>query len=68
MTTYKQLEKEFERKVKELQDKICPHKKTKWMEQWWAIGHSTGYSVKVCLRCNKIVDKKAHKVVDEIDD
>ncbi len=38
MTTYKQLEKEFERKVKELQDKICPHKKTKWMEQWWAIG------------------------------
>jgi len=57
MVTYKQLKIEFDKKVKELQ-KICPHKKTKWMEHWWAIGHSTGSKVKVCLRCNKVLDKR----------
>ena len=54
MKTYKQLKREFDKKVKELQAK-CPHKRTKWMEHWWAIGHSTGTRVKVCLRCNKIL-------------
>jgi len=57
MKTYKQLEKEFNEKVKKLQDS-CPHKRKKWMEKWWAIGHSSGYQVNVCLRCNKIVKEK----------
>ncbi len=50
--TYYQLEKEFDRKVKELQDR-CPHKRiTKWMEGWWAPGHGTGTSTRLCKRCN----------------
>jgi len=50
--TYKRLQAEFERKVKELQD-TCPHKSTKWFDHWWAPGHYSGYKVKVCLTCNK---------------
>ena len=56
LNTYKQLKTEFERKVKELQDK-CLHKQTKWCEEWWAIAHSTGNEVKICVICNKILDK-----------
>ena len=52
MTTYKILEKEFNKKVKALQ-KECKHEKTEWYEQWWAIGHSSGFRVQICLKCNK---------------
>ena len=56
LPTYNQLRKEFDKKVKELQAK-CPHNRTHWAEEWWAIGHSTGNRVKVCKRCNKIMKK-----------
>jgi len=57
METYEQLEREFDKKVKELQAK-CPHKRFEWMNEWWAIGHSTGSRVKICKRCNKILERK----------
>ena len=56
MVTYKQLQKEFDKHVKELQDN-CKHKKTQWMEKWFALGHSAGYQVKICLKCNKIIEE-----------
>jgi len=50
--------KEYNDKLEKLQDE-CPHpKKSKWKEFWWAIGHSSGYEVKVCLRCGKILDRR----------
>ncbi len=50
--TYKKLQKEFEKKVANLQ-KECKHARlSPWMEKWWAIGHSTGNYVKVCKTCN----------------
>lgn len=52
MPTYKSLEKEFKKKVKELQEK-CKHLKTEWAEEWWAIAHSTGFAVQYCKACNK---------------
>lgn len=55
MKTYKKLKKEFDEKVEELRKK-CPHKKLSgWCEEWWGIGHGTGFQVKVCRVCNKIV-------------
>ena len=57
MRTYDDLKEEFEAKVEKLQER-CKHPKTEWMEQWWAYGHFTGKQVKVCLVCNKILDKK----------
>ncbi len=56
MITYKQLDKEFKKKVKVLQ-KSCEHKRTKWYDHWWAPGHSSGYQVNVCLRCNKELEQ-----------
>lgn len=55
MKTYKQLEKEFQDKVNELQSK-CKHKKlSEWMECYWAPGHSSGTSSRICLICQKKV-------------
>lgn len=51
--TYAQLAKEFEKLVGELQKK-CPHKQwTKWMDYYWAPGHSSGQKTRYCKRCNK---------------
>lgn len=58
MITYKQLEKEFNDKVKEMQ-KECPHKHiSEWCDQHWAIGHPTGFQVKVCDDCRKEIAKR----------
>lgn len=56
LNEYKKLEREFEKKVETLQ-RECPHKKTKWFVYWWAFAHSNG-EVKVCLRCNKYVERR----------
>ena len=61
LATYIKLEREFNKKVKELQHK-CPHKRWFWSEQWWAPGHSTGNMVKICKRCNKILEVNKGKV------
>ena len=58
MTTYENLQKEFDKNVEELRKK-CPHKKLSgWCEEWWAMGHGTGFQVKSCLVCNEIVKRK----------
>jgi len=56
LSTYEELREEFERKVKELQER-CPHPETYWAEEWWAIGHSTGYAVRICKVCNKALER-----------
>ncbi len=56
---YERLREEFERKVTQLQ-KGCSHKVlSEWTEEWWAPAHSTGYEVKVCRRCNKVVKRRS---------
>ena len=55
---YGQLEKEFNKKVVALK-KSCKHKNVSpWLEEWWAIGHSTGFEIKVCKRCRKIIKRR----------
>lgn len=52
LPSHKELQKEFDKKVKELQ-KTCKHPKiSDWMEIWWAIGHSTGNECRCCKFCN----------------
>jgi len=57
MKSYKELKKEFEEKVKELQRR-CKHRKSIWVEEWWAFAHSTGCQVRVCNFCNKILERR----------
>lgn len=39
--------------------KNCKHKKlSDWIEEYWAIAHSTGNIVKVCEFCGKIIKRK----------
>ena len=59
---YDALRREYDAKVKKLQ-RTCSHKrKSEWMEQQWAIGHSTGYIVRICENCNKILDKAKREI------
>ena len=57
MKSYDKLKEEFDKKIEELQSK-CSHKKTHWAEHWWALAHSSGYKVRVCDRCCKILEEK----------
>lgn len=34
------------------------HVSSDWMDEWWAIAHSTGYQVKMCKRCNMHLAKR----------
>jgi len=56
--TYDELKKKFDRDIVKLQ-KLCSHNDlTDWREEWWAIGHSTGFQIKSCYKCNKIVKRR----------
>lgn len=58
MSDYSKLEAEFEHKVSELQ-KNCSHDHVSaWRKEYWTYGHSTGYAVKSCLVCNKVLKKQ----------
>jgi len=54
---YDLLKNKFDEAVIRLQE-ICLHHNYKWMNEMWAIGHSTGYKVKVCLNCNKTLERR----------
>jgi hypothetical protein len=61
---------EYERQVKELRE-TCPHLElSEWMDEWWAIAHSTGFRVQTCERCGKEMHRKTvcHRCEREIMD
>ncbi len=43
--------------------RTCDHKKygATWCEEWWAPGHGTGSSVKVCDNCGQEMDRRKPK-------
>ena len=55
MSTYKELEEEFNRKVRELRGK-CKHEDVSdWIKVMWAPGHYSNVQVRVCEACRKTV-------------
>lgn len=42
--------------IDQLQE-VCPHLEDEWAEEHWAPGHSTGSRVRVCKRCEKILER-----------
>jgi hypothetical protein len=62
MNKAEELREEFNKKLAQLQDE-CPHEKKKWMDWMWAPGHFWG-EVLVCLRCEKILERKEPKIVE----
>ena len=63
MKTYKELKEEFDEKVKDLQSK-CKHEDVSdWIVEWYAVAHPTGWQVKMCNICDKMVARKI-KCVD----
>ena len=58
MKTYSELKEEFEKKVEDLQSK-CKHEDVSdWIGEYWALTHITGWQVKVCNICDKVVARK----------
>lgn len=51
---------DYQQRLHALQD-ACPHTElTEWIQEWWALGHATGRSVRVCVECNKVRHVKRH--------
>jgi hypothetical protein len=66
MNGYNKLKQEFDDKVKQLQRR-CKHKRlSAWREEWWALGHSTGYRVRQCLYCDKVIKRRKETIEDLI--
>jgi hypothetical protein len=62
---FKKLENEYNKKLKLLQKK-CPHKrKTNWIEQFWAPGHSSNVWFRKCKRCDLILEKRNQLIIRE---
>lgn len=58
MNAAERLYDQYQRELKRLQE-TCPHKElSEWVEEWWALGHSTGRTVKTCTNCNKVIQAK----------
>lgn len=58
MKTYSELKEEFDKNVEDLQSK-CKHEDVSdWIVECWAIAHVTGWQVKVCNICRKVVARK----------
>lgn len=58
MSSYKELKEDFDKKVEELK-KNCKHPKlSNWMDEWWAMAHSTGFEVQICEICNTVLHKR----------
>lgn len=59
MNKANKLRKDYEKKLKVLQNKECKHPKlTDWMDYQWAIGHDTGYQVRWCVVCDKELHRR----------
>jgi hypothetical protein len=52
-----ELKEQYQRDLDVLQ-KVCPHKKTHWCEEWNAPARSTGWMVLYCKNCWKIIKRK----------
>ncbi len=70
METAQEMRKRHNQELEKLQ-KECNHPKiSDWMPHYWAPGHSTGFEVKHCEICDKVVARrtacrKCRKVTEE---
>lgn len=58
LTTFDELKKEFDDKVQKLRDSCLHTNLSEWMDYQWAPAHSTGIEVKICNRCQKIIEER----------
>lgn len=42
---------------------LASHKKGRWVEIYWALGHSAGYKSKFCEICNKELETTRTKLL-----
>jgi hypothetical protein len=57
METAQQLRDKFQADLKALQASCTHPEVTDWIEEQWAPGHSVGTKVKVCLVCEKVIER-----------
>ena len=58
MTTYNELKGDFDKLVEDLQSN-CKHEDVSdWMDECYAVAHPTGWQVKMCNICDKMVARK----------
>jgi len=66
--TIKEMRERHEREIESLQEN-CPHpldQRSDWMEMCWAVAHSSGYFVKECNLCGKVMEKSDPKTTERL--
>ena len=58
METIEQMLERHRHEVEALQEGCSHPRISDWVEEYWAPGHSTGYLVRYCKSCGKIVERK----------
>jgi len=57
MKTAQELKDEYDENLKKIQSK-CEHKDTTWCIEEWAPAHGTGWDVRSCKNCWKVLNRK----------
>jgi len=64
--TYRDLDTAFKEAVETLRATCTHDDVSDWMEEYWAAGHSTCCSIKVCALCEVVVERRGtHTVFTE---
>jgi len=64
--TYRDLDRAFKEAVETLRATCTHDDVSDWMEEYWAAGHSTCCSIKVCASCEVVVERRGtHTVFTE---
>ena len=61
MSSIDEMLERHKKEIEKLQAECKHEKKTGWMEHQWAIGHGSGFEVKLCEDCHKVVRRRRLK-------
>jgi hypothetical protein len=65
MSEAKELRTKLDQDLKALQER-CPHLNSQWVVECWAIAHSTGYDIRVCINCEKVLERRCGQILEEL--
>ena len=66
MISAKKLKEEYERKLKDLQNECSHNDISEWMEHSWAPAHFSGFQLKQCNYCWKIIEYRTSCIACKI--
>ena len=60
METREEQKNRHANEIKELQNSCLHQEVSDWSNENWAFGHSTGFEIKFCRNCEKVIARRTH--------